>query len=207
MRWGSAIAGCALAVTCLRLVLVSVEVDGVVVPTGVRTALLTLAGLAAGVVITGGGAWLARAAVRAQRGRGVLVGAWLAVLGCSVVLVAPHLVLALDTSPLGQVLRSPGERWTWSVLAVLVVDLVAAAAFAAELFELPLQPRAGSSARPARRAGAGAGTARPAPRELPAEPSSAPTELLPCRYSCGRTFDRSAKERGHLRACPARGNA
>lgn len=125
-RFGLFLAVAAIAVNAPRLILVFLEAEGVPVSSDLRVGLLALTGIATGVVLTGGGAFLAHAVARGRHFRRVLVATWLLVLVGTGVLITPMLAAGLSEAPLTSVLASPSSRWTWSAVAVLAVELVAA---------------------------------------------------------------------------------
>lgn len=218
LRIGLHLAVTAILVNVPRLVLAFLEADGIEIGSALRAGLLAVTGVATGIVLTGGGAYLAHALSRSSRFRLLLAATWGLVLACAAVLVTPALVAGLSGSELAAVLGSSSLRWAWSGTAVLAVELVAAGsmlAYAAEQGELDRAEQAeqellelardrnrlesrlaelASSPEPARRP-----ARRRAPRAL--APSGEP---VPCRNGCGFVGASSMAERGHLRSCPLR---
>jgi len=125
-RFGLFLAVAAIAVNAPRLILVFLEAEGVPVASDLRVGLLALTGVATGVVLTGGGAFLAHAVAWGHHFRRILVVAWLIVLVATGVLITPMLAAGLAQAPLTTVLASSSSRWIWSAVAVLAVELVAA---------------------------------------------------------------------------------
>lgn len=203
------LAAAAVAVNAPRLILAFLEADGLPVSPSWRGSLLGLTGVATGVVLTGGGAYLAHALARGARYRRTLAVTWLLVLTCSGVLVTPMLVAGLGRAELGQVLPTPGKRWVWSATAVLAVELVAAGAMVAHAAHRTEQEEADETEREllrvARERDRLQGRLEGVSRELEAaRESAAAAERHPCRHGCGAVFSSASGERGHLRACPAR---
>jgi len=130
-RFGLLLAVAAIAVNAPRLILVFLEAEGVPVSSDLRVGLLALTGIATGIVLTGGGAYLAHAVARGRHFRRILVVAWLMVLAGTGVLITPMLAAGLAEAPLTAVLASSSSRWIWSAVAVLAVELVAAGSMVA----------------------------------------------------------------------------
>jgi hypothetical protein len=130
-RFGLFLAVAAIAVNAPRLILVFLEAEGVPVSAELRVALLALTGIATGIVLTGGGAFLAHAVAWGRHFRRILVVAWLIVLMATGVLITPMLAAGLAQAPLTTVLASSSSRWIWSAVAVLAVELVAAGSMVA----------------------------------------------------------------------------
>lgn len=130
-RFGLFLAVVAIAVNAPRLILVFLEAEGVPVSSELRVALLALTGIATGVVLTGGGAFLAHAVAWGRHFRRLLLVVWLIVLMATGILITPMLAAALAQAPLTAVLASPSLRWLWSAVAVLAVELVAAGSMVA----------------------------------------------------------------------------
>ncbi len=190
----------AVTVTAPRLALAYLAADGVAVPATWRIHLLAVSSIATSIVLTGGIAYLAHAIAVASSGRAALAACWAAALVCSGALIAPAIVASLRAQPLAVVLGT-SRHWSWSVCAVLAVDLVASGAMLAD----------------ARRA-ASEGVAHPVgtldshPLPNQAElaqgvvtPSAAP--LHPCPWGCGREFATRDAANGHGRHCQARAAA
>jgi hypothetical protein len=130
-RFGLFLAVAAIAVNAPRLILVFLEAEGVPVSSELRVALLALTGIATGIVLTGGGAFLAHAVAWGRHFRRLLVVAWLIVLMATGILITPMLAAGLAQAPLTTVLASSSSRWVWSAVAVLAVELVAAGSMVA----------------------------------------------------------------------------
>jgi hypothetical protein len=143
-RIGLLFALAALSVNAPRLMLLYLEADGLALPAGVEGAMLMLTGLATGAVLTGGGMYLAHVLARGhQRSimlRGLLILTWLALLVFMVILLTPMLMIGLRRTGLAEIL-TVGWQWTWSVTAVLSVEVLAAGAMIANAV-------AGEPARP-----------------------------------------------------------
>lgn len=130
-RLAFGIATSAMAVTACRLVVAFLEADRVAIPREWRVGLLAVTAVATGVVVTGGVAYLAHAAARRSRYRGLLVSCVVLVLAAAAVLLTPLLVGALAGQHLSEVLTSTAWRWTWSSVAVLAPEVIAAGAMVA----------------------------------------------------------------------------
>jgi len=188
----------AVTVTAPRLALAYLAADGVEVPTTWRVDLLAVSSVATSIVLTGGTAYLAHAIAVASSGRAALVACWAAALGCSGALIAPAIVASLRVQPLAVVLGT-SRHWSWSVCAVLAVDLVASGAMLAD----------------ARRAGPDEGVVHPVGildshpltnvADVPQGVVTSATALLyPCPWGCGRRFATRDAANGHGRHCTAR---
>jgi hypothetical protein len=217
-RFGLVVAVAAVAVNAPRLVLTFFAADGIVVGSRWRLALLALTGVATGVVLTGGGAYLAHALARQTEHRGVLAVVWLLVLSCAAVLVTPLLVASLDGRDLAQVLPTAPLRWAWSLVAVVAVELVAAGSMVAYTAEREADRSLADAEREllelARERNrlrdelSGRGPA-PAPRPARRRRRTAQTpthagEQVPCRNGCGFVGRSPQAESGHQRSCPRR---
>lgn len=217
-RAGLRLAVVAIAVNAPRLVLAFLAADGVAVDERLRAALLGVTGLATGIVLTGGGAYLAHAVARHPEHRTVLVVTWLLVLTCAALLVTPMLVAGLGGVQLAEVLPSSLLRWAWSAVAVIAVELVAAGSMVAHGAEVAGEQRAAQAegelvelARERNRLQAEL-SRRPSQPEPPAPPPSrrsrsalAPAAgAVPCRNGCGFVGRSLRAEAGHQRACPSR---
>lgn len=134
----------ALIVSMPRLVLAFLIGDGIGVPANVEAAILATTGIGAGLVLTLGNALIADTLARTYHRRSALwfveLVAWFLFLAGAVVLVAPTLVAGLERSDLIGVLDTDGARWAWSVTAVLLVELLTAAALAAGVLAEEEQP-------------------------------------------------------------------
>jgi hypothetical protein len=215
IRAGLYLAVAAIAVNAPRLVLAFLAVDGIDVGADLRAALLGLTGLATGVVLTGGGAYLAHALASSPAHRTLLAATWLLVLGCAAVLVTPMLVAGLAGSELHDVLPSPLSQWTWSAVAVVAVELVAAGAMVAytaqhdrELEREQADQELLELARERDRLRAQLGRLEregpPAPHRRSRSSGSSTGPPVPCRTGCGLVGRSAMAERGHQRSCPLR---
>lgn len=187
----------AVTVTAPRLALAYLAADGVEVPTSWRIDLLAVSSVATSIVLTGGTAYLAHAIAVASSGRAALVACWVAALGCSGALIAPAIVASLRVQPLAAVLGT-SRHWSWSICAVLAVDLVASGAMLAD-------------ARRATTEGVvhpvGTLDSHPLPQlaEVPQGGLTPSGALLhPCPWGCGRQFATRDAAYGHGRHCKAR---
>jgi MFS family permease len=132
---GRVIAAAAILVTAPRLALTFLSADGILVPPGIRIALLALTSVATAIALTGGAAYLSLVVGREVRGRLALVVFWAASVLCSSALIAPGIVASLPTSALAGVLPERTYQWIWSICAVAAVDLIAAGAMRADARE------------------------------------------------------------------------
>jgi MFS family permease len=185
----------AVTVTAPRLALAFLAADGVVVPTSWRIDLLAVASIASAVVLTGGTAYLAHAIAVAHSGRGILIALWTAALVCSGALIAPAIVATLRSEQLSAVLGTQ-RHWSWSICAVLAIDLVASGAMLADARRPPVDrvsyPVEPPGADPVE--GVGSPTLTPSPARLP----------YLCPWGCGRSFGTKDAANGHGRHCPVR---
>lgn len=132
---GVIIAFIALAVNAPRLILVYLRVDNLALWQGLEASLLVLTAIATGGVLSGGGAYIAHTLATTKGGgnwRILLIGIWLLMLFFSVVLLSPLMVSGLRISPFASVLTSDLAQWTWAIVAVLAVEVMAAGAMVAE---------------------------------------------------------------------------
>ena len=124
----------ALAVNGPRFVLVFLEADGVILSHVVTGPLLGLTGIATGLVLTGGGAYIAHTIAEEGRPpivRFVLSICWACLLIFTVVLLAPAMTAAAKTSSLAEVLTTARLQWAWAIAAVVSVEVLAAGAMVA----------------------------------------------------------------------------
>lgn len=212
-RTGYLLAGAAFAVQAPRLVLTVLAADRLPVDADTERLLLTVAGIGTAVVMTGGGVFLAHAALTAQRWRLALGFAWLLVLTASAGLVAPAIVARLAGQDLHQVLGHPGLAKAWAILASLAHELTAAgcmlgaAAVAAkspspENGELLLWNQLDGARERAERAERELSELRAQMLSLPSKTPAA-GEPLVCA-GCGRSFPTVQARSGHQRTCPGR---
>src|ERR1700688_198260 len=200
-RPGLFFAVAAVTVTAPRLALAFLAADGVLVPTPWRIDLLAVSSVATAVVLTGGMAYLAHAIAVARSHRGVLVLLWAAALACSGALIAPSIVATLRMQPLSAVLGLE-RHWSWSICAVLAVDLVASGAMLADAWRLA----ADQPAHPVGQPGADPLSSVDDPLQGVDSPTLTPrADLLlhPCPWGCGRRFITKDAANGHGRHCPA----
>jgi MFS family permease len=200
-RPGLFFAVAAVTVTAPRLALAFLAADGVLVPTPWRIDLLAISSVATAVVLTGGMAYLAQAIAVARSQRGVLILLWAAALACSGALIAPSIVATLRMQPLSAVLGLE-RHWSWSICAVLAVDLVASGAMLADAWRLAADP----PAHPVGQPGADPLFSVDDPLEGVDSPTLTPrADLLlhPCPWGCGRRFITKDAANGHGRHCPA----
>jgi hypothetical protein len=124
----------ALLVNGPRFVIIFLKVDSIDVPKPLEATLLAATGIATGLVLTGGGAYIAHALAESKvRGmmRWFMVLCWFLLLIFSVVLLAPLMVAAIDGSSLRTVLDSKFSQWLWSITSVLAVEVIAGGAMVA----------------------------------------------------------------------------
>jgi len=132
-RVGLWIAIAALGVNAPRLVQAFLEADSLQLNASLHPVLMGATGVAAALILTGGGAWLAHELARGRsRLQGLLMVCWGLVLAGQLVLIPPLLLLEMPSSRLGAVLPESWQRWGWSLVAVLLVEVVAAGAMVAE---------------------------------------------------------------------------
>ena len=124
----------ALAVNGPRFVLVFLEADGVLLPHTITGPLLAITGVATGIVLTGGGAYIAHTIARPDRSgamRFVLTMSWVFLLIFTVVLLAPAMAAAAKSSTLSDVLTTSRLQWAWAIASVVSVEVLAAGAMVA----------------------------------------------------------------------------
>ncbi len=124
----------ALLVNGPRFVIIFLKVDSIDLPKTIEAVLLTATGIATGLVLTGGGAYIAHALAESKvRGamRWFMILCWFLLLIFSVVLLAPLMVAAIDDSSLNTVLDSKFSQWLWSITSVLAVEVIAGGAMVA----------------------------------------------------------------------------
>lgn len=128
----------ALLVNGPRFVIIFLRIDNVDLPLQAEATMLGATGIATGLVLTGGGAYIAHSLAE-SKARGmtqfVMVLCWFLLLLFSVVLLAPLMVSAIRISPLKVVLASSFSQWIWSITAVAAVEIIAAGAMAAYAIE------------------------------------------------------------------------
>lgn len=128
----------ALLVNGPRFVLIFLRVDGINIPLQAEAMMLGATGVATGLVLTGGGAYIAHRLAESQA-RGmiqfVMILCWFSLLVFTVILLAPLLVLAIRLSPLNTVFTTSFFQWIWSITAVAAVEIISAGAMAAYALE------------------------------------------------------------------------
>ena len=141
-KTGRLLALAAVSVTGPRLVLVFLQADGINVWPWAETFILAVTGIGTGLVLTGGGMYIAHHLAVGMVGAWkwlFLAFCWLLLLFFSVVLIAPALVFALQNSQLNTILVFP-YNWYWSIVAVLAVEVLAGAAIVAGATGENVQP-------------------------------------------------------------------
>jgi hypothetical protein len=130
----------AIAAVCVntpRYVIMFLLVDGIELPAGLEGLLLMVSSVGTGVILTGGGAFVAHAlaydTVTGQV-RVFLTVSWILLNFFGVILLAPWIVLAVSTSRLALVLNTPSLQWWWSIVSVVSVEWLAAASMSAFKF-------------------------------------------------------------------------
>ena len=124
----------ALLVNGPRFVLIFLRVDGLAMPITAEAIMLSLTGIATGLVLTGGGAYIAHSLAESQtRGavRTVMIICWFLLLIFNVILLAPLMVSAIRESSLQSVFDTNFSQWLWSITSVLAVEIISAGAMAA----------------------------------------------------------------------------
>lgn len=125
-RFGYLLAGAAFVVQAPRLVLTILAADRLPVEAQVEQQLLAVAALGTAIVLTGGGMFLAHAALTAPRWRLALGISWVLVLTASAGLVAPAIAGGLADRRLHEVISTSPVRTAWALLASLAHELTAA---------------------------------------------------------------------------------
>lgn len=127
----------ALLVSAPRLTLAFLIGDGIQIAPQVEIGILAVTGIASGIVLTIGNAILAHTLARKANQRTFLwwfeAMTWLLFLLGAVVLIAPTLRVGLQETDLAAVLATPQAEWIWATTAVLIVELLVAAAMAATI--------------------------------------------------------------------------
>lgn len=124
----------ALGVNAPRFVILFLLVDRIYLPLGLEAVLLAVTGIATGVVLSGGGAYVAHVLAHRIPGGSVrvfLTMSWIMLLVFNVILLAPMMVMAIQMSRLVAVLNTPDSQWMWSVTAIVSVEWLAGSAMAA----------------------------------------------------------------------------
>lgn len=128
----------ALLVNGPRFVLIFLRVDSLTMPITAEAIMLGVTGIATGLVLTGGGAYIAHALAESQtRGmvRTVMIICWFLLLIFNIILLAPLMVSAIRESSLRNVFETDFSQWLWSITSVLAVEIIAAGAMAAYALE------------------------------------------------------------------------
>ena len=124
----------ALLVNGPRFILIFLRVDNIDIPLQTEAIMLGATGLATGLVLTGGGAYIAHTLAESKvRGvtQFVMVTCWFLLLVFSVILLAPLMVASIRVSSLQSVFTSNISQWVWGITSVTSIEVIAAAAMAA----------------------------------------------------------------------------
>jgi hypothetical protein len=124
----------AMGVNAPRFVILFLMVDSLYLSRGLEGFLLAVTGIATGAVLSGGGAFIMHVIAHPTRGgpvRAFLIFTWILLLVFNVILLAPMMVMALQTSKLVAVLDTPEWQWLWSIVAIVSVEVLAGGAMAA----------------------------------------------------------------------------
>ena len=198
---GIKIAAAALVVNTVRYVLVFLMVDGLRFHPAVEGLLLAVSAIATGIVLTGGGVYVAHALSVAQGhpvARALLVFAWLLLLLFTVVLLSPALVLGIRATDLAKVIAQPFD-WVWAIVAVSAVEVLAGASVLAHALTLAPQPATTSAPAVA--------PSQPESPQSDAPAPAAPLELAPvplrCEH-CEQAFGSINALNAHRWRCKAR---
>lgn len=211
-RLGTVLAAAAILVQAPRLVLTILAADRLPIAAQAEQILLSVAALGTAVAVTGGGIYIAHAALTAPRWRLPLGIAWLLVLTASAGLVSPAIAARLADQELHEVVSSPALRAAWAVLAALAHELTAAGCMLAaaagsrsqssEELELRLYAERDAAVERAQRAELALSQSSSALSGAASELASAAEPVL-CE-GCGRTFPSKQARAGHQRTCPSR---
>lgn len=206
---GIKIAAAALVVNTVRYVLVFLMVDGLRFHPAVEGLLLAVSAIATGIVLTGGGVYVAHALSVAhghQVARALLVVAWLLLLLFTVVLLSPALVLGIRATDMAKVIAPPLD-WLWAIVAVSAVEVLAGAsvlAHALTLSPLPAHNPTQSATAPPLSAAPTTKEGAPSQTEPPQSAPLPPLELTPVALKCDgcqREFGTPNALRAHKRFC------
>jgi hypothetical protein len=211
-RTGYALAGAAFVVQAPRLVLTVLAADRLPVAAETERLLLTVAAVGTAVVLTGGGVFLAHAALTSSRWRLALGIAWALVLTASAGLVAPAIVGRLAGQELHEVLRTPGVGKAWAILASLAHELTAAGCMLGAAAVSSKRSNEEDELRLWSERDGAVERAERAERELSELQArlGRSASLLPAQgepilcAGCGRSFGSLQARSGHQRSCPAR---
>jgi hypothetical protein len=156
---GLLVVGLALIVTAPRLAHAFIMGDGLALDTRVEFWTLVVTGVASGLVLTVGNAFLAHVLARHFDRRSplawLLALAWVVYLLFAVALIAPALMVGMQRSPLVTVMPYTLLQWAWCVLAALSIEVLVAGSMAAYAIaarvthEPPLTGVRGASVPPA----------------------------------------------------------
>jgi len=128
----------ALLVNGARFVLIFLRVDSLVIPITGEAVMLAMTGIATGLVLTGGGAYIAHSLAESQKQgmvRTVMLICWFLLLIFNVILLAPLMVSAIRESSMKSVFDTNFSQWLWSITSVLAVEIISAGAMAAYALE------------------------------------------------------------------------
>lgn len=150
---GIVLAIVALLVNMPRFVIMFLDVDGISLGLGAEGLLLGVGGVATGIVLSGGGAYIAHTIAKPKPRPWIatwaLVVCWVALLLFSVVLLAPSLVMAVQSNDMAKVLDTETEQWIWSTVAIIAVEVLAAGAMVAHAVGgVEIQPQPATARRP-----------------------------------------------------------
>lgn len=131
---GLKIALAAIFVNAPRFVITFLAADGMRFPAMIEGAMLALTGIATGIVMTGGGAYIAHELI-AMKGRfwsrAFMAITWIALLAFSVIILAPMMAAMLASSELASVLDTVDKRLQWSIASVIAIEVLTAGAMVA----------------------------------------------------------------------------
>lgn len=128
----------ALLVNGPRFVLIFLRVDNLMIPLVIEAIMLGATGVATGLVLTGGGAYIAHSLAESKTQgmvRTVMIVCWFLLLIFNIILLAPLMVSAIRESPLKTVFETKFSQWLWSITSVLAVEIISAGAMAAYALE------------------------------------------------------------------------
>lgn len=136
MRWiAVGIVLAALAVFVPQLMLVFLLGNEIAIPARAELAIGASTGIGSGLVLTVSNAMLSHVLATHARARGTLwwlmALVWGLLLVGGIVLIAPVLVFGARQSALAEVLTTPTSRWLWAICAVALMEMLVAAAVAA----------------------------------------------------------------------------
>lgn len=150
-RWGLWLAFASLAVNAPRLMLVYIKADGILPARWVEATVISLSGVANGIVLAGAGIVIAHTLAQGRDPnvhravRPLMLVAWLLSLVFATALITPAFVSGLRGETLAKVLSAPWLQWTWSAVAVIAVEVAAAGSM---LADAALNARSKSQSRP-----------------------------------------------------------